>query len=745
MRNLVIVESPSKATTINSYLGKDYKVLASVGHVRDLPKSTLGVDIEHDFKLKYINIKGKSELINQLKKEAKAADMIYLATDPDREGEAISWHLASVLGVEEDKIRRVAFNEITKNVILHQIENPRDIDMNLVNSQQARRALDRIVGYKLSPYLWKTIKSGLSAGRVQSVATRLIAEREAEIKAFVPSEYWTIDAELKSAKAHTVKAKFFGTADGKKDLSCEADANEVLAACENGEFTAVSVKRAQKSKSPMPPFTTSSLLQEASKRLGFQSKRIMKVAQELYEGINLGEKFGGSHGIITYMRTDSLRISDEAAEAAREYIMGKFGREYYPPKRRIFKTGEEAQDAHEAIRPADMHFEPDAIKKMLTSDQYKLYKLVWDRFLASQMRNAEFNTLNVEIECGGYIFRSAETAIKFKGYLLAYDDGETELGELYDINEGEKLTLKKLTPKQNFTDPPSHYTEGSLIKVFKEKGIARPSTYASTITTIIDRGYVERDKKLLKTTPLGEAMVELMKKNFPHIVDYKFTANMEDDLDEIADGKETYEEVLTDFYKDFEKTLEKAQKHISENKVEVPLEECDMVCEKCGGKMVIRKGRFGRFAACINYPECKYTVAIDANNQPIKHEKVEPEKTDMKCELCGSDMVIRTSRYGKFYACSNFPKCKNTKPIREHIGVKCPKCGGEIVKGFGKNHSMFYSCEKYPECDFSSWDLPTADKCPKCGGMLFVKKGKGYKYCGNKDCGYSEVPEKTEK
>ena len=378
----------------------------------------------------------------------------------------------------------------------------------------------------------------------------------------MPSEYWTIDAELKSAKAHTVKAKFFGTADGKKDLSCEADANEVLAACENGEFTAVSVKRAQKSKSPMPPFTTSSLLQEASKRLGFQSKRIMKVAQELYEGINLGEKFGGSHGIITYMRTDSLRISDEAAEAAREYITGKFGKEYYPPKRRIFKTGEEAQDAHEAIRPADMHFEPDAIKKMLTSDQYKLYKLIWDRFLASQMRNAEFNTLNVEIECGGYIFRSGETAIKFKGYLLAYDDGETELGELYDINEGEKLTLKKLTPKQNFTDPPSHYTEGSLIKVFKEKGIARPSTYASTITTIIDRGYVERDKKLLKSTPLGEAMVELMKKNFPHIVDYKFTANMEDDLDEIAGGKETYEEVLTKFYGDFEKTLEKAQKHI---------------------------------------------------------------------------------------------------------------------------------------------------------------------------------------
>ncbi len=443
------------------------------------------------------------------------------------------------------------------------------------------------------------------------------------------------------------------------------------------------------------------------------------------------------------MRTDSLRISDEAAEAARVYITGKFGKEYYPPKRRIFKTGEEAQDAHEAIRPADMSFEPDAIRKSLTSDQYKLYKLIWDRFLASQMRNAEFNTLNVEIECGGYIYKSSETAIKFKGYLLAYDDGETELGELYDISEGDKLTLKKLVPNQNFTDPPSHYTEGSLIKVFKEKGIARPSTYASTITTIIERGYVERDKKLLKTTPLGEAMVELMKKNFPHIVDYKFTANMEDELDEIAGGKETYEEVLTNFYGDFKKTLEKAQKHISENKVDVPLEECDMICENCGGKMVIRKGRFGRFAACINYPQCKYTVAIDANNQPIKREKIEPEKTDMKCELCGSDMVIRTSRYGKFYACSNFPTCKNTKPIREHIGVKCPKCGAEIVKGFGKNHSVFYSCEKYPKCDFSSWDMPTNDKCPKCGKLLFIKKGKNYKYCADKACGYSEAPEKA--
>lgn len=745
MRNLVIVESPAKATTINSYLGKDYKVVASVGHVRDLPKSTLGVDIENGFKPKYMNIKGKTDLINQLKKEAKAADRIYLATDPDREGEAISWHLATILGVEPEKVCRIAFNEITKNVILQQIEHPRAIDMNLVNSQQARRVLDRIVGYKLSPYLWKTVKSGLSAGRVQSVATRLVVERDAEIKAFVPKEFWTIDANLIGSRKKEVSARFFGTSAAKTELSCAAEADEVIAACKNGAFTVASVKNAQKSKSPLPPFTTSTLLQEAAGRLGFQSKRIMRIAQELYEGINLGPEFGGTHGIITYMRTDSLRISNEAAEAAKAYITDRYGKEYYPSKRRVFKTADDAQDAHEAIRPANMACDPEKIKSVLSSDQYKLYKLIWNRFLASQMKNAELDTQTVDITCGDYVFRAGATAVKFPGYLLVYDDGETEVGKLTTLKEGEALTLKSLDPKQNFTDPPSHYTEGSLIKTLKEKGIGRPSTYATTITTILERGYVDRDKKVLKATELGEAIVSLMKKNFPHVVDYTFTANMEDDLDQIAEGEATYEAVLSEFYGDFEKTLEKAQKHIGENKVKIAPEESNIVCEKCGCKMVIRTGRFGRFAACPNYPACRNTVAIDKDGNPVKKEKAEPEKTDQKCEICGSPLVIRQSRFGKFYACSNFPQCRFTKAIREPIGVKCPKCGAEIVRGTGKNHAVFYSCERYPACDFSSWAEPTSEKCPKCGKPLFIKKGKEYRYCEDKTCGYSEKPEKETK
>ena len=737
---LVILESPAKAATVNSYLGSGYKVIASKGHVRDLPKSTLGVDTENGFKAKYINIQGKSALIAELKKEAKNADKVYFATDPDREGEAISWHLATVLGIAPEDAYRVAFNEITKKTVQAEIKNPKPIDMNLVNSQQARRILDRIVGYKLSPYLWKTVKSGLSAGRVQSVATRIIVEREAEIEKFVPKEFWTIEAILSAGKSTKLKAKFYGDENGKLELKTGEEAQAIVDACKNSEFRAVSVKRSKKSRSPEPPFETSTLQQVASKRFGFHSKRTMKVAQELYEGINLGAANGGVHGIITYMRTDSLRISDEAANAAESYIKEKYGADFYPSKRKVYKTKGAAQDAHEAIRPASMEFAPEDIKPFLSSDQYRLYKLIWDRFVASQMKNAEYDAIEVDLDSAGYRYKLSESVLMFKGYKVAYtDDEETadKSSKLKNIAENTVLPAEDVIPTQNFTEPPAHFDEATLIKFLKEKGIGRPSTYATTVSTIIDRGYIERDKKILRATPLGVATVDLMKKNFSEIVDYKFTANMENELDEIARGENNLEAVLGEFYGGFEKTLAKAQEKIGENKVELPVEESDIICDKCGKRMIIKSGRFGKFAACPGYPECKNTKPLDASGH-AKAEKEEPEKTDLKCELCGGDIVIRKSRYGKFYACSNFPKCKYTKPIREEIGVPCPKCGAPLVKGFGKNHSVFFSCSEYPKCDFSVWDMPTDKKCPVCGDMLLVKKGKGNLYCMNKDCAYKE-------
>ncbi len=742
--NLVILESPGKVATVNSYLGSGYKVISCKGHVRDLPKSRLGVDTENDFKVKYINIQGKSALIAEMKKEAKNADKVYIATDPDREGEAIAWHLATVLGIEPEQAYRVAFNEITKKTVQNGIDAPRPIDMNLVNSQQARRILDRIVGYKISPYLWKTVKSGLSAGRVQSVATRIIVERDAEIEKFVPKEFWTIDALLGIGKNQKLKAKFYGDENGKIELDCGDDAHRIVNACREEPFSVKAVKVSKKSKSPEPPFETSSLQQVASRRFGFHSKRTMKVAQELYEGVDLGAANGGVHGLITYMRTDSLRISDEAAAAAEALIREKYGDAYYPSKRKVYKSKAAAQDAHEAIRPASMSFVPEEIRPFLSSDQYRLYKLIWDRFVASQMKNAEYDAVEVDFISAGYIYKLSESVLSFKGYKVAYSDDDEvfdKTSKLRGLKEGDVMTVSEVIPTQNFTEPPAHYDEASLIKFMKEKGVGRPSTYAPTITTILERGYIERDKKLLKATPLGVATVDLMKKTFPKIVDYKFTANMEDELDEIARGDNTLETVLGSFYGDFEKTLEKAQEKIGENKVELPVEESDIICEKCGKRMIIKSGRFGKFAACPGYPECKNTKPLDASGKSTK-EKEEPEKTDLKCELCGGDIVIRKSRYGKFYACANFPKCKYTKPIREEIGVACPKCGAPIVKGFGKNRTVFYSCSSYPTCDFSCWDMPTDKTCPTCGGRLAVKKGKDMLVCMNKECSYKEnLPE----
>jgi len=748
MPNLVIVESPSKAITIKNYLGAGYKVVSSVGHIRDLPKSTLGVDIENGFAPHYINIRGKGPLIKELKKDVKNANVVYLATDADREGEAISWHLATALEIPPEKTKRVTFNEVTKKAVKAGIRNPRGIDMDLVNSQQARRILDRIVGYKLSPFLWKTVKSGLSAGRVQSVATRIIVERENEIRAFVPTEFWTITAFLETEDGGKIKAKFFGDENGKIELPNEAEAKKILASVIGNPFTVAKVRRSVKMKNPQPPFITSTLQQEASRKLNFQSTKIMKVAQELYEGINLGPEHGGINGLITYMRTDSLRVSEEAQAAAKTYIINKFGAEYYPKTPRVYKSKANAQDAHEAIRPVNMELEPDKIKDVLSKDQYKLYKLIWDRFVASQMESAKLDTVSADIESNGYIFKANGYTIKFPGYMTVYEEGTDGNGEdphgerttLPAINDGDKLIEKEVLPEQHFTEPPPRYTEATLVKFLEEKGIGRPSTYASIISTIITRGYVAREGKSLKPTQLGEITTKLMIESFPNIVDYKFTAKMENELDDIANGSVSMLDVLNEFYKDFSKSLDRAFDSVSKVNIEIPPEETDIICEKCNAKMIIKSGRFGKFAACPNYPECKNTKPLDNDGKTLKKEAKEPEMTDIPCDLCGAPLVIRHGAYGSFYACSNYPKCKFTKQIANEIGVKCPLCGANVITKRGKRKTVFYSCERYPDCTFSSWDLPLNEKCPKCGNILYKKKGKNQIIC--KSCDYKREAEK---
>lgn len=740
MTNLVIVESPAKAYTIKSYLGSNYKVMASKGHVRDLPKSTLGIDIEHGFEPHYINIRGKGELIRELKKEAKNADRIYLATDLDREGEAISWHLAAALGLPEDKIKRITFNEITKSAIKESIKSPRKIDIDLVNAQQTRRILDRIVGYKLSPFLWKTVKSGLSAGRVQSIATKIIVEREDEIRAFVPREYWTVDAVLTS-DGRDFTAHYFGEAGSKdkNELSAESEAVRIKDDCFGKKFVCTEIKKGNRTKSPAPPFITSTLQQEASKKLNFQSQRTMRVAQELYEGVNLGHENGGVQGLITYMRTDSLRVAAEAQSAALEYIAENYGRDYCPEKPRVYRTKANAQDAHEAIRPSKVALDPEKIKKMLTPDQYKLYKLIWRRFLASQMSSAVLSTVNAEFACESHIFKSSGYTVKFRGYMALYEetsdtaDTEREV-VLPPVDKDAELNARDIIPEQHFTEPPSRYTEASLIKFLEEKGIGRPSTYTPIITIIISRGYVKRDGKSLRPTDLGEIITRLMNKSFPDIVDYKFTASMENQLDEIENGNATMLDMLSKFYEGFSRELEEAEKTVSKETYEAPAEETDIICEKCGSRMIVKNGRYGRFAACPNYPECKNTKQL--NKSGTAEAEKEPEIAPFKCEFCGSDVVVRQGRYGAFYACSRYPECKFTKQKVKSLGVSCPKCGRDIVTKYGRNKTVFYSCSGYPECDFSSWDLPTNEKCPQCGEMLYQKKGRALLVCKKEGCGY---------
>lgn len=747
MTNLVIVESPAKATTIKGYLGPSYRVIASKGHVRDLPKSTLGIDIENHFSPHYINIRGKGDLIKELKKEAKNADRVFLATDPDREGEAISWHLSTALGIPVDNVKRITFNEITKSAVKEAIRAPRGLDMDLVNAQQARRILDRIVGYKLSPFLWKTVQSGLSAGRVQSVATRIIVERENEIRAFNPKEYWTIDAVLATEKGKELTVRFYGRA-GKKEkmeLSDEQAAQTVCDAVKGKTFAATDIRKGTKQKSPAPPFTTSTLQQEASKKLNFQSQRTMRVAQELYEGINLGSD-GGVQGLITYMRTDSLRIAAEAQVAAREYILDKYGEKYCPKEARNYKSKANSQNAHEAIRPSSMALEPAKVKKHLSRDQYRLYKLIWDRFMASQMANAQLATVALDVECAGYLFRASGYTVTFDGYMAVYEEAlESEKEEkeekdknkrLPAVEKGDMLENKDILPAQHFTEPPPRYTEASLIKFLEEKGIGRPSTYTPIITIINSRGYVKREGKSLVPTPLGEVITKIMIASFPDIVDYQFTASMEDQLDSIENGKENMESVLSGFYDGFAKELEAAQNTVSKEDIQLPVEETDIVCELCGSKMIVKKGRYGKFAACPNYPTCKNTKPL--NKKAEETEGKEPEIAPFKCEICGSDMVLRSGRYGAFYACVKYPTCKFTRQKVKELGVNCPRCDSPLVTKYGKNRTVFYSCSKYPDCDFSSWDLPTAEKCPDCGEMLYRKKGKNMLICKKDGCSYKQ-------
>ncbi|MBQ8371888.1 MAG: type I DNA topoisomerase [Clostridia bacterium] len=752
MANLVIVESPAKAATIKSYLGSNYKVIASKGHVRDLPKSSLGIDVENGFKPHYINIRGKGDVIKELRREAKSASKVFLATDPDREGEAISWHIAHQLGIPEGTPCRITFNEITKGAVKEAIKSPRPINEDLVNSQQARRILDRIVGFSLSELLWKSVKSGLSGGRVQSVAARIIAEREEEIRAFVPKEFWTIDVTLEDGAGDSLTFRLHGNKKGKMKISSEKAATEVVNAVSSGEFKVKSVKHIERHRMPAPPFTTSTLQQEASKRLGFQSQKTMRVAQELYDGLNIGSEFGGVQGLITYMRTDSLRISDVAKDAAADYIEKVYGKECLPKTRRSYKSGAASQDAHEAIRPSTVSIAPKDIRKMLSPDQYKLYKLIWERFVASQMQYAVLDTVNVDIENNGYIFKAAGYVIKSKGYLNLYEDetaeendgDEVNLSRLPSVKAEEVLSLRAISKEQHFTEPPARYTEASLIKFLEENGIGRPSTYAPIISIITSRQYVKRDGKSLVATPLGEITTKFMKEHFPEIIDYDFTATMESNLDSIEHKENTIEGVISDFYKSFAEELKNAAKATEgKAKVAIPQEESDVICDKCGATMVYKEGRFGKFLACPNFPECRNTKAIDKNGNVSKDEGAKHQLAGFKCELCGGEMVVREGKYGSFYACINYPTCKFTKQKIVEIGVNCPKCGSRLIARHGKGKMVFYSCEKHPECDFSSWDMPLAEKCPDCGDMLYYRKSRSTVMCKNPSCSYKREEKMT--
>lgn len=689
---LVIVESPAKAATIGKFLGNNYKIEASMGHVRDMPKSQMGIDFEHDFEPKYITIRGKGELLGKLRKDAKAADKVYLATDPDREGEAISWHLLHALNLGEEKpISRITFNEITKTAVKKSITEARDIDMDLVDAQQARRVLDRVVGYTISDLLWKKVKKGLSGGRVQSVALRLICDREGEIREFIPEEYWTLGAKLKDADGKGFEAKFYGKGETKTELANEAETNEVLDGLKGKDFAVTDVKTGSRQKKPVAPFTTSTMQQEASKHLNMATQKTMMIAQQLYEGVNV--KGEGTVGLVSYIRTDSFRISDEAYEAAVAFIKETYGDAFVNPERIVYKSKGKTQDAHEAIRPTNVSRTPESIKDSLSKDQYRLYKLIWERFVASQMSPAVYDMLSVKLSAGDYTFRASGSRLRFSGFLEAYSKGEEEDEKVIPkLTQGDILQAEQLLPEQHFTQPPARYTDASLIKTLEEIGVGRPSTYAPTLTTIQARHYVTKEAKNLFPTELGEMVDEIMKTYFPDIVDIDFTANMEKRLDDVEMGKEEWKQIIRDFYPDFKKSVENAAEKLE--KIEIKDEETDIICEKCGRNMVIKYGR-----------------------------------------------------YGKFLACPGFPECQNAKPYFEEAGVNCPECGGKVLIKKTKKGRIYYGCEHNGDgCDFMSWNKPTGEKCPECGAFLEEKGRKNPKIvCSNEKCGYmKEKPAEEE-
>jgi len=742
--SLIIVESPTKVKTIKKYLGSDFSVRASVGHVKDLPKSKLGIDIDNRFEPTYQVIEEKKKVISELKKIAKNVDNIYLATDPDREGEAIAWHIVEEIGTKEKTIHRVLFNDLTKNTILTAVRNPQTMDTNKYEAQQTRRLLDRLVGYQISPILWDKVRRGLSAGRVQSVAVRIICDREKEIQAFVPEEFWSLTALLQSGEVSPFEARLFKIEGKKKRVTSEEQVKVILDNLAGSPFVVSTVEKKESRRSPAPPFTTSKLQQEASRKLRFSAKKTMSVAQKLYEGIDLGTE--GSVGLITYMRTDSVRIAKEVVDEARQYIEDHFGKDYVPAKARVFKSSKSAQDAHEAIRPASMTYGPKSIQEFLTGDQFRLYQLIWNRFVASQMNQALFDLTTIDITADKYLFRTQGSIMKFPGFTRVYTEGRDDTAEgdengktLPPVSEGEELTLLSLNPQQNFTQPPPRFSEATLVKELEEKGIGRPSTYAAILTTIQSRTYVLLDGGRFHPTELGTVVNDLLVENFQDVLDVAFTASLEDKLDLIEEGKMNRYETLKDFYAPFAVDLDKAKKEMRNIKAEE--RPTDLVCEKCGSPMVVKWGRNGRFIACSNYPDCKNTSNfVEEANGDIN--KVTEEVTDIVCDKCGEKMVIKEGRFGRFLGCSAYPACKNTKPIS--TGVSCPEpgCDGYLTERRSKRGKAFFGCSKYPDCTYALWNRPIPEPCPRCQAPFLVEKyvrGKGtVKACIVKDCGYRD-------
>lgn len=742
-KSLVIVESPAKAKTIKKILGNSFEIKASVGHIRDLPQKTLGVDVKKNYEPVYEIMQGKQKVVEELNKAAKEVDQVYLAPDPDREGEAIAWHIASILNMPENKIFRIEFNEITKTAIQEAVKNPRAIDMKRVDAQQARRVLDRLVGYKISPILWEKIGKGLSAGRVQSVAVRLICDREAEIDAFNPKEYWTIDAEFAKLKSPTSFMSELTKYNGEKiEINNGEEAQKILdiLSKENVEFKVTKTSVKETKRKPQAPFITSSLQREASTRLGYSVKKTMQVAQKLYEGIDLGAS--GPVGLITYMRTDSTRIADEAKEAAKDFIVNHYGKNYYPDSPRDYaKKGKNTQDAHEAVRPTYIDKTPESIKQYLSNEQYRLYKLIWDRFIASQMESANVKTISAEISAENYTFRASSSKITFDGFLIVYnDEEETEKTKtIPDLEKGDIVKLKKLDPKQHFTQPPPRYSEATLVKALEELGVGRPSTYAPTIATIQDRGYVIKEEKALVPTPLGKTVNEMLIKHFSNIVDVNFTADMESKLDDIAEKDAVWQEVIGDFYTPFTDVLKKAKEEMQ--KVQILTEQN---CTNCGKPMALKTSRFGsQFLGCSGYPECKTTMPLTKDQKPVPEDRPSEEV----CEKCNSPMVIRYGPYGDYLACTN-EECKNKKKFEKKTGVSCPQegCTGEIIQKKSRYGKIFYGCNKYPNCNFALWNEPNGEKCPDCGAMLvkkYLKKGNKIA-CSSKECKYERALEGSE-